>query len=254
MSTKTSIIVQARMSSSRLPGKVLMPIAGLPMLAYQIERLRRVNRANLIIVATTTQIADDPIVAFCEAEEISFIRGSEHDVLSRYHKAAQHFSVTTVVRVTSDCPLIDPQLIDDAIAAFEDGSCDYVSNTIAPTWPYGMAVEVFSTKALAEAQTESRDASEREHVTPFIYWRPGRYQVRSLTRTPDLSQHRWTVDTLEDFELVRRIFETLHPTKPDFVMEDVLALLAEHPDWEDINRHVAQKTIAPQRTINYDAP
>lgn len=245
MSADTVIIVQARMTSTRLPGKVLKPIAGRPMLSYQMERLRRVGGAGRIVIATTTNATDDPIAAFCAAEGIACTRGSEHDVLSRYHEAAQRFAAGTVVRVTSDCPLLDPQLVDDAIAAFADGSCDYVSNMIEPTWPYGMAVEVFSARTLAEAQAEARDDAEREHVTPFIYWRPGRYRLRSLTRTPDLSHHRWTVDTPEDFELVRRILETLYPARPDFTMADVLALLAEHPDWEAINRHVAQKTVAP---------
>lgn len=245
MSADTVIIVQARMTSTRLPGKVLKPIAGRPMLAYQMERLRRVRGAGYIVIATTVNATDDPIAAFCAAEGIACTRGSEHDVLSRYHEAAQRFAAAAVVRVTSDCPLIDPQLVDDAIAAFADGSCDYVSNMIEPTWPYGMAVEVFSARTLAEAQAEARDDAEREHVTPFIYWRPGRYRLKSLTRAPDLSHHRWTVDTPEDFELVRRILETLYPAKPDFTMADVLALLAEHPDWEAINRHVAQKTVAP---------
>lgn len=243
----TVVIVQARMTSTRLPGKVLKPIAGRPMLAYQLERLRRSRRTDRIVVASTVNASDDPIVALCASEGVEYTRGSENDVLSRYAEAAARFDAATVVRLTSDCPLLDPQLIDAAIAAYADGDerPDYLSNMIAPTWPYGMAVEVFSARALAEAQAEARDAAEREHVTPFIYWRPGRYRLKSLTRQPDLSHHRWTVDTPEDFELVRRIVETLYPRKPEFAMADVLALLAEHPDWQEINRHVAQKSVAP---------
>lgn len=241
------IIIQARMGSTRLHGKVLRQIAGRPMLSYQIERLRRVGLAQLIVVATTTGQADDPIVEFCAAEGIECTRGSEHDVLARYWEAASRFDANTIVRVTSDCPLIDPQLIDRAIAMFlGPGGYDYVSNMLEPSWPYGMAVEVISAKALAEAHEDSRDAAEREHVTPFIYWRPQRYRLGSLTMNPNLSHHRWTVDTPEDFELITRILGALYVRKPDFNMNDVLALLEEHPDWAAINAHVQQKSVTPQ--------
>lgn len=246
----TLIIVQARMTSTRLPGKVLLPIAGRPMLSYQLERLRRARRADRIVIATTCNATDDPIVDLCAAEGVDCTRGSENDVLSRYFEAASRFGADTVVRVTSDCPLIDPQLIDSAIDAYanEAGNCDYVSNMIEPSWPYGMAVEVFSARALAEAHAEATEAAEREHVTPFIYWRPGRYRLKSLRMQPDLSDHRWTVDTPEDFELVRRILETLYPRNSCFEMADVLALLAEHPDWMAINRHIVQKAVSPATT------
>lgn len=243
----TVVIIQARMTSTRLPGKVLLPIAGRPMLSYQIERLRRARRPNRIVIATTTNATDDPIAAFCAAEGIDCTRGPEHDVLARYFQAATRFAADTIVRVTSDCPLIDPPLIDRAIAIFVDanGGYDYVSNMIEPTWPYGMAVEVFSAQALAEAQAEATDAAEREHVTPFIYWRPGRYRLKSMTMQPDLSKQRWTVDTPEDFELVSRIIESIYPENPGFGMADVLALLEKHPDWAEINRGVVQKAVAP---------
>ena len=246
----TAIIVQARMTSTRLPGKVLLPVAGRPMLSYQLERLRCVGQVDRIVIATTTNATDDPIVDFCATEGVDCTRGSEQDVLSRYFEAASRFAAGTVVRVTSDCPLIDPQLVDSAISAYRDeaGGCDYVSNMLEPSWPYGMAVEVFSARTLAEAHVEATAEAEREHVTPFIYWRPGRYSLKSLSMQPDLSQHRWTVDTPEDFELVRRILESLYPHKPCFAMADVLALLAEHPDWAAINRHIEQKTLSPAIT------
>lgn len=236
------VIIQARLGSTRLPGKVLLPIGGRPMFSYQIERLRRCRRVDRIVVATTTQPADDALVNFCRSEGIDCTRGSESDVLSRYAQAAEAFGATVVVRITSDCPLLDPQLVDDAIDAFgADGSVDYLSNMIAPSWPYGMAVEVMSRKALDEAAQEAKDPAEREHVTPFIYWRPQRYRLKSLTRQPDLSAHRWTVDTPEDFKLVSLILTALHPQRPAFDMPDVLELLAAHPDWVEINRHVEQK-------------
>ena len=246
----TAIIVQTRMTSTRLPGKVLLPILSRPMLSYQLERLRRVSQADRVVIATTTNATDDPIVDFCATEGVDCTRGSEQDVLSRYFEAASRFAAGTVVRVTSDCPLNDPQLVDSAISAYRDeaGGCDYVSNMLEPSWPYGMAVEVFSARTLAEAHVEATAEAEREHVTPFIYWRPGRYSLKSLSMQPDLSQHRWTVDTPEDFELVRRILESLYPHKPCFAMADVLALLAEHPDWAAINRHIEQKTLSPAIT------
>lgn len=239
------IIIQARMTSTRLPGKVLMPIAGRPMLSYQLERLRRVRGIDRIVVATTVNRSDDPIAAFCDAEQVPCTRGPEQDVLARYSEAASSFAATTVVRVTSDCPLLDPEVVEQVIDAYAGSGFDYVSNMLEPTWPYGMAVEAFSARCLAEAQAEARDDAEREHVTPFIYWHPQRYRLKSITMAPDLSHHRWTVDTPEDFELVRRIIETLYPRKPAFQMADVLALLTDHPDWVEINRHVAQKSVAP---------
>jgi spore coat polysaccharide biosynthesis protein SpsF len=240
------VIIQARLGSTRLPGKVLLPIGGRPMFSYQIERLRRCRRVDRIVVATTTQPADDALVNFCSSEGIDCTRGSESDVLSRYAQAAEAFGATVVVRITSDCPLLDPQLVDDAIDAFgADGSVDYLSNMIAPSWPYGMAVEVMSRQALDEACSQAQDAAEREHVTPFIYWHPERYRLKSLTMQPDLSAHRWTVDTPEDFDLVSRILGELYPRHPDFSMNHVLELLAQNPTWEHINRHVPQKSVAP---------
>lgn len=233
----TAIVVQARMGSTRLPGKVLKDIAGRPMLSYQMERLRRVKRAERIVVATTDQPADDAVERFCQKEKIACVRGSEHDVLARYHLAIERFPADVVVRITADCPLIDPAIVDEAIAAYEP---DYVSNMLEQTYPYGMAVEVFSAQALREAHREAKDPAEREHVTPFIYRRPERYRLKSLTMAPNLSHHRWTVDTPEDFELVSRLLKTL---KPNFRLQDVLAVLNDHPDWCALNAHVEQKAV-----------
>jgi spore coat polysaccharide biosynthesis protein SpsF len=241
-----AIIIQARMGSTRLPGKVLKPVAGRPMFSYQIERLRRVKRTAQIIVATTTREADQPIVDFCAAEGVECTRGSENDVLSRYFEAASAFGADHIVRVTSDCPLLDPELVDLCLDTMLDaGPFDYVSNMIEPSWPYGMAVEVVTAAALAEANAEARDVAEREHVTPFIYWHPQRYRIKSVTMRPDLSWHRWTVDTPEDFELVSRVLQTLYLRNPRFTMHDVLALLEENPAWLAINRHIQQKAVVP---------
>ena len=245
---KTIIIVQARMTSTRLPGKVLLPLAGEPMLVRLLERLRRVQRADGIVIATTTNASDDPIAALCAQQGVPCHRGSELDVLSRYADAARLHAADVVVRITSDCPLIDPALIDQLIAVYEEGDSDYVSNMLPPTWPYGMAVEVFSATALAQAHAEATQDAEREHVTPFIYWNPQRYRLRNVASPVALSHHRWTVDTPEDYELVRRLFDHLLPTNPHFTQADVLALLDAHPDWIAINQHVQQKPATETQT------
>lgn len=231
------------MGSTRLPGKVLLPIAGRPMLSYQLERLRRCRSVDRIIVATSGKPADEEIVAFCEQESTEVLCGPEHDVLERYALAAQATGAEMVVRVTADCPLLDPALIDEAVQVFSCGEYDYLSNMRPPTWPYGMAVEVMTRRALDEAAAEAQAPPEREHVTPFLYWRPERYRMRTITREPDLSAHRWTVDTPEDFKLVSHILRELYPMRPAFTVDDVLALLDQHPDWVDINRHVHQQTV-----------
>ena len=245
---KTLIIVQARMTSTRLPGKVLLPLAGEPMLTRLIERLRRVRRADGIVVATSTNATDDPIAALCSQLGVPCHRGSEHDVLSRYADAARLHGADVVVRITSDCPLIDPALIDQTIAAFDEGGSDYVSNMLPPTWPYGMAVEVFSAAALAQAHAEATQAAEREHVTPFLYWHQERYRLRNVASPVDLSHHRWTVDTPEDYALVSRLFDHLMPNRPNFTQADVLALLDAHPDWIAINQHIQQKPATETQT------
>jgi spore coat polysaccharide biosynthesis protein SpsF len=240
----TAVIVQARMNSSRLPGKVLRPILGRPMLSFQIERLRKARGFDRMVVATTTNGSDDVIAAFCSAEGLECFRGSEHDVLARYYETATALAASAIVRVTSDCPLLDPDVLENVISTFNglDG-CDYASNMLELTFPYGMAVEVMSSAALIDAHRHARDPVEREHVTPYIYRRPDHFRLASVTMNPNRSDHRWTVDTPEDFALVTHIFETLYPTNPDFRRDDVVALLEAHPEWRELNRHVRQIAI-----------
>jgi spore coat polysaccharide biosynthesis protein SpsF len=249
---KTVIIVQARMTSTRLPGKVLLPLGGEPMLARLVERLKRVRLANAIVIATTTNDTDEPIVDLCRQLAVPCHRGSEHDVLARYAEAARAHRADVVVRITSDCPLIDPALIDQMIAVYEEGNSDCVSNMLPPTWPYGMAVEVFSAAALAQAHAEATQPAEREHVTPFLYTNPQRYRLRTVTSPTDLSGQRWTVDTPEDYELVQRLFDAVFAHHPEFTLADLLAAMQAHPDWLAINQHIRQKpateTQTPQET------
>ena len=241
---KTVIINQARMGSTRLPGKIMKQVLGKPLLAYQVERLKRVKAAQGIVVATTEESPDDVIVELCDKLTISTFRGSEEDVLSRYYGAAQQENAEVVVRVTSDCPLIDPAVIDRVVDEYLNHSseCDYVANTIERTYPRGMDCEIFSFSALEQAHRGATRKADREHVTSFIYGRPGEFRVRGVTYSSDQSAHRWTVDTPEDFELVRRIIEALYPHKPQFTLEDCLDLLRQHPDWSELNRNVVQKT------------
>ena len=246
MTDGTVAIVQARMTSTRLPGKVLRPIAGRPMLWYQLQRMRAARTLDRIVIATTTNATDDPVVAFCEQQGCDFFRGPEHDVLARYAAAATRFEAQRVVRLTSDCPLLPAGLIDQAVNRFAaQQPCDYLSNMLEPRYPYGMAVEVMHGEVLQQAAREAREPQEREHVTPFIYWRPDRFRLVSMKAPQDLSRHRWTVDTPEDFELVSLILEALYDARPDFGTDDVLALLERHPDWSRINAHVEQKAPRP---------
>ncbi len=243
---KTVIIVQARMTSTRLPRKVLKKVLGKPLLEYQIERLKRVNLADEIVIATTNNSTDLPIIELCNRLSIPYFRGSEEDVLARYYGGAKEHQADVVVRVTSDCPLIDPQVIDRVIQFYLDNQSqyDYVSNCLERTYPRGMDTEVFSFAALDEAFLEATAQPDREHVTPFIYMQPQRYRVAQIVYSENQSSHRWTVDTKDDFELIKKIIEALYPHIQKFTLEDCLDLLKRHPDWSLINAHVEQKKYA----------
>jgi spore coat polysaccharide biosynthesis protein SpsF len=240
---ETALIVQARMTSTRLPGKVLKEVLGRPLLDYQVERLRRVRLQDGLIIATTVNTTDEPLVAFCEERKIPYYRGSEDDVLARYLEAAETFDVANIVRITSDCPLIDPEIVDRVIGTFFNNreNTDYVANTLERTFPRGLDCEIFSSDLLREIDKLATDSSEREHVTSYIYKHLEKYRLMNVAGEEDLSRYRWTVDTAEDFELIRRILTELYPVKPEFSTRDCLELLERHPDWNDINRHVRQK-------------
>jgi spore coat polysaccharide biosynthesis protein SpsF len=230
------------MSSTRLPGKVLMPLSGKPMLCRLIERVRRVKYPCHVVIATTNNDMDELIVQWCRSMGVVHHRGSEHDVLQRYYEAASLAKCDAVIRITSDCPLLDPALIDLAIETYMGASVDYLSNMHPPTWPYGMAVEIFSFDALSAAKQEAQDPSEREHVTPFMYRRPERFLTKNLVRQVDLSHLRWTVDTPEDYSLVKRLFEAAYARDPHFDLQTLMHVIEDNPEWSNINRHVQQKS------------
>ena len=240
---KTVIIVQARMTSTRLPGKILKKVLGKSLLEYQIERLGQVKLADEVVIATTINETDEPIVQLCNNLSTPYFRGSQEDVLSRYYETAKAHQADLIVRVTSDCPLIDPQVIDRVIKFYIDHQTeyDYVSNSLERTYPRGMDTEVFSFNALQEAFLGATALPDREHVTPFIHRQPQRYSLASVNYSDNQSHHRWTVDTPEDFELIKRILEAIYPNLPDFTLKDCLNLLQKNPEWLTINAHVQQK-------------
>lgn len=242
---KVVIISQARMTSTRLPGKVLKKIFGKPLLQYQIERLRNLHNVSEFIVATTINDADDAIEELCHELSCPVFRGSEHDVLGRYYHAAKEHGADVIVRVTSDCPIIDKNVVSRVIDVYMKNSekYDYVSNTLERTYPRGMDAEVFSFSVLEEAYHEGILDVEREHVTPFFYSRPNRYRLRNVSYLTNCSTHRWTVDTPEDFALIEKIIHYFSLNRPDFTLEDALELLEKHPDWKDINALVEQKKL-----------
>lgn len=239
------IVVQARLGSTRLAGKIFKPILGKPMLCYQLERLRRVKGVQGIVIATTTNPQDQPIVDFCIREGLHYVRGSEDDVLSRYVAAVEAFGLDAVVRITSDCPLIDPDLIEKGLELFLQNysSLDYLSICHERTYPIGMDFEIMRVDALKRAFYEAQTALEKEHVTPYIWKHPELFRLANLQQTINQSSYRLTVDTQEDLELVERIFAALYPKNPEFTLTDVIALLEQHSDWLKINAHVQHKII-----------
>ena len=236
-------VIQARMTSTRLPGKVLMPAAGRPMLAHEIDRVRRANSVERICIATTTNADDDPVVALAEAEGVAVFRGSEPDVLGRFVGAAESVGAEIAVRLTGDCPLTDPALIDSVVALFRDSDpkVDYATNSFPRTWPIGLDVEVASMTALRLANKEATDSYDREHVMPFLYRQPERFGIASYTSPVNLGANRWTLDERSDYELLVRIIEALVPENPGFGWQDVIALLDAHPEWRTLNAGVGQK-------------
>lgn len=228
-------ILQARCSSSRLPGKVLLPLLGRPMLARQIERLKNSQQIDRLVLATSSDPSDDPIPALCRELNTACFRGSLNDVLDRFYTAARQYQPEYVVRLTGDCPLTDPQLIDEVIRFTRDNGFDYASNCDPPTFPDGLDVEVFRFKCLEEAWQEAILPSHREHVTVFIREGRSRFRVGNYRSDKDLSALRWTVDEPMDFAFVEQVYNELYPQDPMFKTADILRLLARRPELSKLN-------------------
>lgn len=223
-------IVQARMSSTRFPGKVLAPLQGKPMIVQQLERVFQSKKLSKVVVATSQDSSDDELVHVLEAHNYNVYRGSLEDVLDRFVQASDMFRPTNIVRITADCPLISPKVIDRVIEAFEESGKDYVSNTMEPTFPDGLDVEVMSSKVLKAVAEISTDQPEREHVTLGVYRRPQQFSIGNFADVYDNSNLRWTVDTPEDFEFVKTIYRELYPIDAKFEFEDILLFLRNHPE------------------------
>ena len=233
---KVVAIVQARMGSTRLPNKVMKPITGLPMIELLLSRLAKAKEVDQIIVATSLDQKNLPLIKYVRELGYDCEVGSENDVLDRYLQAAKKHKADVVVRITGDCPLVDPDLVDEVIRQFKSINVDYFSNTIPPTYPDGLDIEVCTFKALEQAHKESTDKFDREHVTPYLR-NPGKYKTGSLQHSEDLSALRWTVDELSDFEVITGVFEHFYP-RTDFSWIEVLDLESEQPELFNINRHL----------------
>jgi spore coat polysaccharide biosynthesis protein SpsF len=233
------------MGSSRLPGKVLKDIAGQPMLAWVVERARLAESLDEVVVASTTDAGDDAIQAFCAERGYPLYRGSVYDVLDRFYRAAEHFHADVVVRLTADCPLIDSTVIDRVVATLLESGADFCANRLPPPWkrtyPIGLDVEAVTFAALARAWHEADKPYEREHVMPYLYDQEGRFQIRVIEAHADYGEMRWTVDTPQDLEAVRKIFE-LFGGRTDFGWLEVLELVDYHPELGQLNLDVKHKS------------
>ena len=230
-------IIQARMGSTRLPGKILMPILGEPMLARMLERVKRAKKLDAIVVATSDTPADDATAELVQKCGVQVFRGSELDVLDRFYKAAKEMRADIVMRLTGDCPLMDPIVIDRVVTHFEEarGAVDYCGTP--SNYPEGLDTEIFNFSALEEAAREATLPSEREHVTPYIKNHPERFTSEVWREGErDDSRMHWSVDTQTDFDFVTKIYEQLYPGNPSFNKDDVLALLARQPELLEINK------------------
>jgi spore coat polysaccharide biosynthesis protein SpsF len=228
-------VVCARTASTRLPGKTLLRAAGKTMLEHALERLGRSGAIRRVVVATTDLRNDDAIAALCRSLETPVFRGSAEDVVGRVRACAAEFGMEHVAHFGADNPLVDPAVCDQVIGIYLEGGWDYVTNNYPPTWPDGLEVEVTSRETLETLAREATGPRRREHLLTFVWENPDRFRIRNVTREPNLHHERWTLDTPEDWELVRSVFERLYPDNPSFGMNDILALLDADPELRTIN-------------------
>ena len=242
---KVVCIMQARVGSSRLPAKVLKKIAGKTVLEHDVDRLNRVKSIDEIVIATTIEERDYKIVDEANRLGVKFFRGSEDDVLSRYYFAAKENNADVVVRVTSDCPLLDSKVTDEIIRFYLDNypRYDYVSNTLDRTYPRGLDTEVFSFKALEKAFYEAKEDFQREHVTPFIWDNNKEFLNYQFKQSEDNSNLRLTLDTEEDLKLITEVYSELYDDNNNFGLEEVTSLFKRRPELIDINKEIEQKKI-----------
>lgn len=245
MKQRVVVIIQARTKSTRLPGKVLKNIVGKPMLAHVIERVENIRLVDEIVIATTVKEEDRVILRLANDCGVKSFSGSEEDVLDRYYQAAKRYQADVIVRITSDCPLIDLEVVDKAIAFYlkYKGTVDYVSNSLRRSYPRGLDTEVFSFEVLERTWQKAKEPHQREHVTPYIYKHPETFRLANVENDVDLSHMRWTVDEERDLEFVREIYKRLYRDGKIFLMRDILALLKREPQLMEINKKVEQKAL-----------
>jgi len=236
-------ITQSRMGSTRLPGKVLKKVNDKTLLDYQLDSLQKSKLLTQVVVATTTESSDDAIVQFCEKRDQAYFRGSESNVLERYYLAAKKYKADVVVRITSDCPMIDVEIVDHVIQQFINNKVDYASNSLERTYPRGMDTEVFTMKALEMAYSGATEQKEFEHVTPYIYFHPQLFKILSIKNDINHSKYRWTVDTDEDFKLIENLIEFLSVQSQEINLHNLLNAMYQHEDWYYINAHIEQKKL-----------
>lgn len=231
-------IIQARMGSTRFPGKILMEIDGKPLLQYQIDRIKESLLLDRIVVATSTVRRDDVIEEFCIKNDINCFRGSENDVLNRYYNCARKFNASIVVRLTADCPLIDPKIIDETISLFLESKVDFAANTAPPEtsmYPEGVDVEVFSYHALSRAERECENSLDREHVTLYFWRYNENFSTIQLKRDTDVSKYRITIDYAEDFAVMEFLISELKRQNKYGYLDDIVAILNENPEIRKLN-------------------
>ncbi|MGL1934859.1 MAG: glycosyltransferase family protein [Fibrobacterales bacterium] len=228
-------VLQARTSSRRLPGKVLKKILGKPMILHQIERIQRSENIDHLVVATSEDMSDDALEQMCQMVGVDCFRGSLDDVLDRFYQCASVYNPLHVVRLTGDCPLIDPEIIDKLIAYYQGAGLDYASNAIEPTYPDGLDVEVFSYSTLTTMWRQAQLQLEREHVTQYVYNNRACFKIGDIKHSIDYSSMRWTVDEPEDFVFVSKIFQALYKGNEEFGFSDILKLIREQPELLEIN-------------------
>lgn len=243
--------IEARMTSTRLPGKVLKPILDRPVLEFLIERLQQVDYLDDIIVATTINDTDQPIIDLCNRLNVKYFRGSEEDVLKRVLEAAKSVSADIIVEITGDCPFVDPVIVNECIETFHEGEYDYLSNAISTTFPNGLAVQVFPVHVLEQVNSLTSDQIDHEHVSIYIYEHPERYRLKNVEAKGELfwPELAITLDTPEDYELIRIIFEELYPRNPTFSAIDIVRFLRSKPELININRNIRRKDPHAEKKI-----
>jgi spore coat polysaccharide biosynthesis protein SpsF (cytidylyltransferase family) len=234
INTYTGIIIQARTDSNRLPNKVLLKIEGKPLIWHVFNRVRKIKKVDRLILATTNRSKDKRLINFAQKNKIDYFGGSSKNVLDRFYQCAKSYNLDIIIRITADCPLIDPGLIEEMLNFFKKKKFDYVSNTIEPTYPDGLDVEVFSFKSLKKTWLNAKKNSEKEHVTSFIKNNPKQFKIFNYKNNIDLSNFRWTVDQKEDLVFVRKVYRFMNPKKK-FDMKFILHKLEKNPNILKIN-------------------